>query len=474
MFITKKGAIHISHVSLLESNLEKGEEQGVLFNKSQKNYTRVSLLTLRDSIEEEKPNPKYLLLRNADEIREAFEAPLLLRHIDGIILSSPFYSAYLDKVAHSQDLDFLFLNQELSKNLDQEINVSELLVQQEEGKGDNPFAGIIKEQDKEKDDFLERLKNINLDTQGQGERGGQQQQQIDSLAQSIISSPQSSTKTYSQTQTSSGGENMYSQQGGKKSAIQMLASSVIANDQKPIVEEQRETAKEHSHFVENVKAEELQEASPDTLSGFAQSFEESQNLQQGQELAQQRTHIEVHERDTIVESTNSLDISRYDSILATTLITQAPLSSDAHFLDASQSETTSTKQAYVLVNSEEEMTNREVEYIIAANVCKGRSKKGSVLINTPKDFFSVFPKQQKVMLNLVALEPFMKKRMLDKCIEEFELLSGIILYKEDLSLLAEQIQNIKAVYVKDLEQDSQVQEVKEELLKYEKEYLMRR
>ncbi|MCA9495532.1 MAG: hypothetical protein KC589_01205, partial [Nanoarchaeota archaeon] len=119
MYLNPKGALRIVNVSIVENNIfPNASDDGFVINKSSRNYDRISLLTLRDSLDEDFPNPKYLLLRNEGEIKEFLLDLGKLRYIDGLIFTSSFYVPLLDKIGKNMDLDIIYYNKILKKSLD--------------------------------------------------------------------------------------------------------------------------------------------------------------------------------------------------------------------------------------------------------------------------------------------------------------------------------------------------------------------
>ncbi|MCA9459638.1 MAG: hypothetical protein KC550_03760 [Nanoarchaeota archaeon] len=250
MYINPKGALRIINVSIVENNIfPKASDDGFVLNKSSRNYDRVSLLTLRDNIDDDFPNPKYLIIRNEGEVKEFLLDLGKLRYIDGLIFTTNFYAAVLDKIGKNMDLDIIYYNKILHKSLDVRIDFENLSIDgalESSRSSSNPFSSIIDNKNKDRDEYLERLKNVDLSTPAQSSSsryGGIDD--IDNLTKSIISSPESSMKRSSSSSSGGSGRGsgggMYggAVSGGKMSAISMLAASALNKPEKKkeVVEE---------------------------------------------------------------------------------------------------------------------------------------------------------------------------------------------------------------------------------------------
>lgn len=241
--LTKKNQIRIVNLSLLENSIYTNSENGFAINKSTKNYDRISLSTLRDNLDEDSMNPKYLLIRNNEEIEEFLENITMLEKVEGVVFNSNFYMPILDKLGQSLDLDIVFYNSPLTKAIDVKIDLEGVKILSDSEDKDNgfgssnPFSNILGEENKPKDELLERLKNIDLNSPNQQETvGNGYNNQISNVAQGIISSPNASTSNNSRSESNMNWGNS-NNSNGKKSAISMLADSVINNNMQPKREE---------------------------------------------------------------------------------------------------------------------------------------------------------------------------------------------------------------------------------------------
>jgi hypothetical protein len=219
--LTKKGKLKIFNLSVLENSVTLGSDNGFYINKSSKNYNRISLVTQRDNLTEEMPNPKYLLLRNANEIQSFLNDTRCLSYIDGIVLTENFYSPLLDSFGDLNDIDIIYHKNELNKSLDIELNSKEVLIgNSTQNAQTNPFNKILDTRNKEKDEYLEKLRRADLSTPQQVQQNSQMEQRtVNNITNELIASPNSSFNSNS---NSYGAPIPQSAPGKKLSAIDML------------------------------------------------------------------------------------------------------------------------------------------------------------------------------------------------------------------------------------------------------------
>jgi hypothetical protein len=219
--LTKKGKLRIFNLSVLDNNVTFGSDNGFYINKSSKNYNRISLVTQRDNLNEEMPNPKYLLLRNINEIQNFLNDTRCLIYIDGIVLTDNFYSPLLDSFGDLNDIDIIYHKHELNKSLDIELNSKEVLIgNSTQNAQTNPFNKILDTRNKEKHEHLEKLRRADLSTPQQVQHNSQMEQRtVNNITNELIASPNSSFNSNS---NSYGSPIPQSQSGKKLSAIDML------------------------------------------------------------------------------------------------------------------------------------------------------------------------------------------------------------------------------------------------------------
>lgn len=231
LYLTRKGKLKILNVGVLESSIEHGTENGFYINKSTKNYNRISLVSQRDDLSEELPNPKYLLLRNSGEIQNFLSDLTHLNYLDGIVLTENLYIPLLDNIGSKYDLDVIFHKNELNKSLDTELNSQTIIIGNPDNAREqsNPFSNIISEQSKEKDEYLERLKSIDLTTPQEISQSRQQEQKnINQITTEMIASENSTMNQYNSNSYNSGSLN--SEPGKRLSALDMLANAALNKD----------------------------------------------------------------------------------------------------------------------------------------------------------------------------------------------------------------------------------------------------
>ncbi len=224
LYLTKKGKLNILNVSALENTIHSGSDNGFYINKSSKNYDKISLLTLRDDLVDEMPNPKYLLLRNSNEVQSFLSNTDSINYIDGLVLMEHCYTPYLDAIGDINDIDVIFQKHELNKSYDIELNQSQVLIGSNDDKvAVNPFNNILDDKNKERDERLERLKNVDLSTPQHIEQNRQMEQQaVNQLAEGLIASPNSSMNNTSNPNSYGSTPMPQSTPGKKLSAIDML------------------------------------------------------------------------------------------------------------------------------------------------------------------------------------------------------------------------------------------------------------
>ena len=127
-------------------------------------------------------------------------------------------------------LDIIYYKYHLDKTFDIKLDLENIEIgnkQEESPFENNPFSNILSEQKEEKDEFLDRLKNIDLSTPKTHEiQENNNISQVSNITEKIISSPKS--------KINSGNTSNISSFGGssdeKLSAIGMLANSVLNKD----------------------------------------------------------------------------------------------------------------------------------------------------------------------------------------------------------------------------------------------------
>lgn len=478
-YITNKGNFKILNVSLIENNFSKYSENGFVINKSKNNYDRISILTIRDNFEEESVNPRYLLLKNDSEIKEFITELDNIDKIDGIILTQNFYSPLLDKLGIAKDLDIIYFDKQIQKSLDEKINWEILDIENSTKQvSDNPFAGIISEQNKEKDVFLEKLKNIDLNTRPPRVQN-QEQEQIAGLVNNIIGSDDSS---FNRGNSREGGNNNmfsgngYNSNGQKKSAISMLADTVINNNLSNRNPPQREERVVQQEQPREAYREEIQQPQvPDYHQpqnnqsfGFGDVFNEP--------IKQESCKEEVHQPQVPDYYPEEIDISIYEGILATEIIGTPNLSNvDSYFVDMNTISQVDSGTIYYLTLIKDEMKNPNLNYILPIRLNDKTIKGCSLLITNPTDYFLIDEDQKNVeyFVNISEINDAIKGKFLKEIINKVGPIS-LICSKDDLKHVEDNIENIKRIKVKNVEYNEDLEEIRNKILGFEKRVLMRR
>lgn len=552
-YITSKGIFRINCLSVIENPIEKYSENGFIVSKSSNNYDRVSLLSLRDNFDEEILNPKYALLKNEGDIKEFMLNPKIVEKIDGIIITKNFYNKILDRIGKIKNIDIIYLNKNLSKSLDEKIDWENVDIEssiKSEGEK-NPFGNILKEQNKEKDELLEKLKSINLELNTGNQQRSQNQynqpnlnivnnpSQIENVVNSIIGSDNSSfnnsgnyenqnnysnNNNVNSTNQNQRGSNMALNNNGKdkKSAFDMLMDSAanqqransqarqqnnMPNMQQQVQQQvqnqmgnqmqQRPTQQQNMGMNQQYQQQNMQQQYPQNNNnmngqyngsnlGQQQMQNEQRNLNQYSDNSAQNQNIiqqaiapvvsqtEFKECISIKEEiTETIDISRYESVIATEIIGEPGIEADAYFADINTISEITGGKIYFLTLNPDEMQNPNLNYVIPIGINNEDIKGCHLLIKNPTDFFLIDEDQDvDYFINICDINDAIKKQYVNEIIKKVGLIS-VICMKKDLELIGKYIDKIEAIKVKDVESDYDLEEVKRKIISYEKRKLMR-
>ncbi len=516
IYLTSKGNLKISNLSLLENSLGSANEKGVILNKSSKNYDKISLVGLRDNLDDDLSNPKYLLIRNGNEIKELLENLSILKKIDGIIFNEVFSSLYFDKVCHSLDIDVIYYKDYLSKSLEVKVDINNLEFEEQnvtknEGSGNNPFSSIIQDSKKGKDEFLERLKNIDLSTpkrEGDGERRENGNGDVANLATGIISSANSSMRGSSSGAGASSGSMSSSSfgnvSGGKKSALQMLADSALGalnnptpkpQEQMPLteqvrVEEPLEFQGQESNFDSynnNNNNNSFNQSSNNESNefGFGADFSNS-NLIEKDVTSKDLNPVPSNDFSGFMDnsdntsssvesrSSSSTDTKRYENVLATEIITIPGVESGHYFADSSNFMNVSGGEIFFMTNSIDNLNNPHLNYVLPISFYDSSISKHYFMINGAEDFMRLTQDfKGKCFVNLTKVDSDSAKNLLSRCLSTLNKPVYVVVNKSSLNLLTDLINMIEGVFVKDLMSNDELDDVKDKLLVLEKKFLMR-
>lgn len=458
LYINRKGNIRITNVSLLENSVQKGNNQGFIINRSRNNYDRISMLTLRDNSEEEYPNPKYLIIRNQEEVRELFENLSRISNYDGIIFGTNFYEPIFDRLGLVLNIDILFYKSQLQKSLDVKIDFDEISIEGSSNKeSSNPFSSIIGGENKEKDELLERLKNIDLNTTPREQNQAHQNQSrnnevnaISSLAEGLISSPQASTSR--QASSMNWPTSTPSLDGGKKkSAIGMLADSVINNNNQPVKEETQVESKptfneqEVEEIPKGVEPTNYDNSNPSNTDSFIMDITSKDLNPLSQETLDNVTEV--------AKSTLPKELK---------IITTPSVESGSYFVDSNTISQIKGGEIFYLVLDSEEMKNPNVKYILPISLSKNDNNNCFLLVNNTNDFFMIKDNSREYFLNLTHVDQTLRENFLKSGVEKLGNISLIAL-KEQADMILPYIKNVNMVFFKDLHSKEELDFIKNKL-----------
>lgn len=509
MYINPKGTLRITNISILEHPVNIYSKEGFVIYKSTNNYNKISLITLRDEIDEETPNPKYLLIKNHGEIQELFEDLRVLRKIDGLIFTINFYSPILELFGEKLNIDIIFVPEQLQRCLETTINWENFSIEgiKKEQKEINPFGSIMKEKNHQKDEMLERLKNVDLSTPNEIQQQKQQEySQVSSTTQNIISSPQS------QENTNRGQMDWGQPNTKKKSALSFLADAALNGPKKeeiqqPVVNQQQPSQQQsqpqynnnqqQSNYSQDQYNNNLNQ--PQTQPQYNNNQQQQSNYNTEQYNNQQSNYNNTQQSQPETQSAlgdfnqtfnnqsinqeTKPDISefkvensnKYDNILATKLITPAQVPSENVFADQNTMQYISRGNIHLLVSNVDEMNNNSLEYILPLSQYKSlNGRKATLLLNSPIEFF-MLPKEEKIslMINLNCVPETIMKEFLDEILNKENIELSIMCDKEQIFLLENKINKIKSIFVQNIQQHQEFEEVKNKVLTFEKKWLMK-
>ncbi|MFW5704256.1 MAG: hypothetical protein ACOCXG_00290 [Nanoarchaeota archaeon] len=541
LYLNAKGQVKLQHVSVLENSLEISNEDGIFIYKSSKNYDRISLLTFRDNLDEQYPNPVYLVIKTQEEINRLFERISILDQLDGLIFTTNFYNLFLEQIGRQKDIDIIFWKHPLQKSLEVEFDKQNLDIKAGKKNSDseeNPFSNILSTQTKERDEYLEKLRNIDLSTPKTAISDNSDTKQIGAIATGIMSSKDSSMSreaerakqgmTNSQSTFSSG---FSSSGGGKKSAIGMLADSVLSNNcepqkdeinipkpQEPVeplgakiaqqIPEQPFNEPETSPISEpepqrapetnmgnmggfddmmNMKSESLAQSSfqnsyePQIQQPIPQTIPQSQQPSSNQfnQSFSQKEELPYENKKEVQKTLNlnpSVNLSRYDDILATRILA-SPKITQSEYIFADHITLQDVREGvnlFYITTSKESMQDPSINYVLPINLNAADVKGCYLLINNIEDFFQIRDKQDvKYFINLSYVDEKIRENFLKIASEKFGRVSIIIL-KENLEIIENYIDKIENIFIKNLDSSEDYIKSKEKILSMEKRFLMKK
>ncbi|MEC8220904.1 MAG: hypothetical protein VX028_02425, partial [Nanoarchaeota archaeon] len=452
------------------------------------------------------------------------------------------YHPFFEYLGVFYDCDVLFYPGHLEQALEVTFNRSLAQIEGFEEKKQSsasPFSSILNKEQQEKDALLDKFKNIDLstpDTSNQPQ--GSSKQQVESLAESIMSSPNSSMNKKSSSSLMSFGSSSGAP-GQKKSAFELLSESAFSqekqmnqpqeapqepqpviqeqNTQAPVQETREQEPSEPQTYppIEEVAQQIVEEdtapvsqdppmptsmddffTTPNNVSSPIQQAQPSQDSPMVEERIQQpsnQTSTPSFDMGSVLGTTNqeqskpeeellqeetpktNFDISVYDSVLATKVLTPTTITtSHGHIIDSSSiHELSDPTSSYIVVASEEEVANKSLNYILPRS--SGYHEDAHTLINSAEDFFKVTPDDEAkgIVVNLSTISDDIKEQILHDSIMKFGIVS-IIATSNDIAYLESVIESVEFVFIKDISTQEEFEEQKELLLIFEKRALMQK
>ena len=533
--ITTKGTIKILHARTNEYPLEVGSSKGIILSASSKEYDKIALIRAKNQYSQDAANPQYLLIKTRQDLDE-FLRTMNEGLFDGIVLNQNLYHPFFEYLGVFYDCDVLFYPGHLEQALEVTFNRSLAQIEGFEEKKQSsasPFSSILNKEQQEKDALLDKFKNIDLstpDTSNQVQDSSKKQ--VESLAESIMSSPNSSMNKKSSSSLMSFGSSS-GVSGQKKSAFELLSESAFSqekqmnqpqetpqasheqNTQASMQETREQASSELETYppIEEVAKEVIredvaskqEEQMPTSMDDFfttpnnetspipqSQLSQESPLVQEGIQQPSNQTSTSFDmgsvlgtpkqdeanlEEELIPEETpnTSFDISVYDSILATKVLTPTTITtSHGHIIDSSSiHELSDPTSSYIVVASEEEVANKSLNYILPRS--SGYHEDAHTLINSAEDFFKVTLEDEAkgIVVNLSTISDDIKEQILHDSIMKFGVVS-IIATSNDIAYLESVIESVEFVFIKDISTQEEFEEQKELLLIFEKRALMQK
>lgn len=537
IYINSKGGIKILNVSLLESGLNNKSDNGFIIHKSTNNIDTISTVTLRDNLDDEYLNPKYLILRNEGEVKEFLDNLNIVNKVDGIIFTINFYSEILDLIGNKLNLDILYFNKNIQKVIETKIDFENVDIQtNNENKNiNNPFSSIIKDNQKEKDLQFERLKNIDLSTPVTENNNNNNNNNIKDLAQSIISSNNSSINNNNRQMNTNnpndrnsiasslsntmGGSNS----GEKKTALQLMMEIAANEKAKPQTQQQSQqqpqtlnnlygetkteqvqnTQSRNDEFFNmnrNSREEQMQRHQSQINSqrennnvnynnnnnqqnsynnshqfgDLTNNYENQPQPQTNNILNKQNLNIIEEQTQTNIEIIEEkIDVNKYNEVLSTKILTVPNVQSNHYFVDINTISMVQGGEIFYLTTDINEINNPNMKFILPLELYKNGVNVDYLLINSTNEYFLLNEdtKDKNIFINLSRIDGSIKKQFLEHAINEIGKVS-LILLKENLYLIEKYINRIENIMIKDINSDYEFQEIKNQILGFEKKFLM--
>jgi hypothetical protein len=417
--ITKKEEIKIISASFIDTFPKIGSDEGFFIHKSQNNYNKISIISLRDDLSQDTINPKYLILRNSSEISEMFENLKLLRNIDGIIFVMNFYLPILEIIGKCLNIDIIYSNKKLPKCLEAEIDLDNFSIKTN-GSTNNPFENIIPK--KEENDFLE---NLNLDLNPQEYEKKENNNQVENIIP-------------------------YNNFGKKKSAISILADEVLNKESQEEIKKEEEVVGFDLFEVPKEKKE-----------------KESSGLIDNLFTDEKKENIDIN---------INVDINKYLEILATKIYTKPNIKNDFYFVDETSISYVQNDAKLLFFTQDLNIKrNENLNYVFMNSSNITLKENDGILINSINDFENTNfdnNKNLNYFINLTKISYEDKISFIKNAIEKYKKIN-LFIKKEDLDLIENFITNVNSIFIPNLNSDEELVEVKNKILSFEKKCLFK-
>jgi len=192
---------------------------------------------------------------------------------------------------------------------------------------------------------------------------------------------------------------------------------------------------------------------------------------------QQSIHptTQVQEKIVVEETVKieeSIDVQRYENVLATEIITEPGQAGDAYFVDMNTISQVQGGKIYFLSLNSQEMQNPNLNYVLPIGLNNPNVKNCSLLIKNVQEFFLIDEDQEvDYFVNIAEMDNMIKKNFVQEMINKVDIIS-LICTKQDLTLIEDNIDKIKAIKIVDITSEYDMQEVKTKILSLEKRKLM--
>ena len=182
---------------------------------------------------------------------------------------------------------------------------------------------------------------------------------------------------------------------------------------------------------------------------------------------------EVKPFDLAPKITPSSNTSKYNNVLATKIITSPQFNPQACFVDANTLNlVTGEGEIYYFTSSVSEINNPHMKYILPVVLKTEELTDYYYIVNKLGDFFLMDNENKfKYLVNLSYIDDDIKQNYLKKCFEVCKL-TGLIILKRDIDLIAEYINKINLLFIKDISIPEELETIKNKVLGFEKKFLM--